>query len=350
MNISNHLSNLLAQWYPVRDNCEWVLATIYDTKGPCYRKAGAMMLFSSQGHQLGMLSGGCLESDIGLNARKVMETGQLQLLCYDGSDEDDMSFHLGIGCGGTLFIMLQPLNAKNDYLSLPDVHNALNNRVSGYYYQRIIDKKIDAQAYFEAKNISDIAEVASLIQSPSNSENTDDEIKNSKTNWLATPIVPEPHLLVVGGGIDARPLVNIAKQLGWKVSLWDPRPANARKEYFANVDHLVKGEASVLTTFVAEKDVNAAILMSHNVAIDAHALHALEKSPLHYMALLGPINRRQQVIAQANIKEEKLPFVFAGPSGLDIGGTLPESIALSILAECHACLFNRDGQSFSQVL
>jgi len=345
MNISNHLSHLLNQWYSKRDDCDWVLATIYKTEGPCYRKAGAMMLFSSQSHQLGMLSGGCLESDIAVTARKVMQTGIPKLLCYDGSDEDDMSFHLGIGCGGTIYIMLQQIHAENNYLSLINVHEALNRRISGYFYQRVVDEELDSDAYFEAKDVKDIAETASLLSSV--------ETKlSSKDNppWLATPIIPEPHLLIVGGGIDARPLVNMAKQLGWQVSLWDPRPANARKEYFANVDYLIKGDASILKTFVTEKKVNVAVLMSHNIGIDAHALHALSCSRLQYMALLGPKHRKQQVITQANIDENALSFVFAGPSGLNIGGTLPESIALSILSECHASLFKRDAQSFSQVL
>ena len=341
--MSNHLSHLLAKWYPNRDNFDWVLATIYDTDGPCYRKPGAMMLFSSQGEQLGMISGGCLESDIAINAQKVMQSGEPMLVCYDGSDEDDLSFHLGIGCGGTIYIMLQQISAQNDYLSLTQVYNALKQRISGFFYQSIVGKHIDDQAYFETENINDIAATATLIQSPKS------DTSNNR-NWLATPIVPEPHLLVVGGGIDARPLVNMAKQLGWKVSLWDPRPANARKEYFSNVDHIIKGDANVLTSFVVERDVNVAVLMSHNVGIDAHALHALATTDLQYMALLGPNNRRQKVITQANIEEESLSFVFAGPSGLDIGSTLPESIALSILAECHASLYNRNGQSISKVL
>jgi len=74
--------------------------------------------------------------------------------------------------------------------------------------------------------------------------------------------------------------------------------------------------------------------------------------------LLGPENRRQQVVAQAKIQanitgkceDMSLPFIFAGPSGLDIGGTLPESIALSILSECHASLYGKKAQSMSQVL
>jgi xanthine dehydrogenase accessory factor len=266
------------------------------------------------------------------------------LVCYDGSDEYDLSFHLGIGCGGTIDIMLQQISSDNNYLSLAQVYQALNNRVSGYLYQSIIGKEITAQAYFEPAKVNDIAATASLIPSVLN------KMTNGETDWLATPIVPEPHLLVVGGGIDARPLVNMAQQLGWQVSLWDPRPANARKEYFASVSHLIKGEADVLTPFVAEKDVNAAILMSHSVSIDAQALKALATTDIQYLALLGPNNRKKQVVNQAEIEEASLSFTFAGPAGLDVGGTLPESIALSILAECHASLFSKSAQSISGVL
>ncbi|MCJ8319483.1 MAG: XdhC family protein [Colwellia sp.] len=367
MSTSNHLSHLLAKWYPNRDKFDWVLATIYDTQGPCYRKSGAMMLFSSQGDQLGMLSGGCLESDIGTNARKVMQTGQSIALCYDGSDEDDLSFHLGIGCGGTVYIMLQSINVQNDYLSLTQVYDALKQRTSGYYYQPIVVQKsveqksanqrnVDEkakgnntaiQAYFETDDISDLAETATIIK---RSQNKINDGVNNNDKWLVSPIVPEPHLLIIGGGIDARPLVNMAQQLGWQVSLWDPRPANARKEFFANVNHIIKGEAEILTAFALEKDVNAAVLMSHNVVIDAQALQALSTGKLQYLALLGPEHRRQQVIAQAKVQENALPFKFAGPSGLDIGGTLPESIALSILSECHASLFGKNAHSMSQVL
>jgi len=303
-----------------------------------------MMLFSSQGEQLGMLSGGCLESDIGINARKVMQNGQSIRLCYDGSDEDDLSFHLGIGCGGTVYIMLQQINKNNNYLALNHVFDALKQRISGVYYQSIVDENAPDNAYFKAKVISNIASTASLINLPKNEDN------NNNADWLATPIVPEPHILIVGGGIDARPLANIAKQLGWKVSLWDPRPANARKEYFPTVDHIIKGEAEVLTSFATQEGVNASVLMGHNVSLDAQALKALSETSLQYLALLGPLKRKQQVINRAEVKEDNLPFVFAGPSGLDIGGTLPESIALSIIAECHASLYGKKALSISQVL
>ena len=375
--MSNHLSHLLAKWFPNKDKFDWVLATIYKTEGPCYRKSGAMMLFSSQGEQLGMLSGGCLESDISISARKVMQTGQPISLCYDGSDEDDLSFHLGIGCGGTVYIMLQQINNENNYLSLTQVYDALKGRTPGYYYQPLIENNeptngitASRHAYFIAEPIADITSSATVVSqansirchSKDKSNANSNDLNSTDKQWLANPIIPEPHLLVVGGGIDARPLVNMAVQLGWQVSLWDPRPANARKEFFSNVNHIIKGDADVLTDFSLEKDVNAAVLMSHNVEIDAQALKALYSANLHYLALLGPENRKKQVIAKASVQQSidvnigtsniinTQTFKFAGPSGLNIGGTLPESIALSILTECHACLYGKNAQSMSLVL
>ena len=62
--MSNHVNHLLSQWLPLKNKHKWVLGFIFKTEGSCYRKAGAMMLFSDAGHQLGILSGGCLESVI----------------------------------------------------------------------------------------------------------------------------------------------------------------------------------------------------------------------------------------------------------------------------------------------
>jgi len=339
--MSNHLSHLLNRWLPNKDQCEWVLGTIYDHDGPCYRKTGAMMLFNSFGQQLGMLSGGCLESDIGINARKVMQTGQSMLLCYDGNDEDDMSFQLGIGCGGTVYIMLQRINADNNYLELGSVFQALKTRKTGVYHQQIVDKSLANKATFEFDpDVTSSFKTTSLLKVS----------KNKTLQWLSTPIIPEQHILIAGGGLDAKPMVEIAYQLGWRISLWDPRPANARKEHFLKAHHIIQGNDQVLAASIKSNQFDAAIVMTHNINLDAKAVVALSSSNIKYLALLGPAHRKQQVLIQANLQSEALPFPIAGPAGLDIGGELPESIALSILSECHATLKARQGGSMSHVL
>ena len=87
--MSNHVNHLLAQWLPLKDKHKWVLGFIFKTEGSCYRKAGAMMLFSDAGHLLGILSGGCLESDIVKKAQRVMTDGVSRTAVYDDEDEED---------------------------------------------------------------------------------------------------------------------------------------------------------------------------------------------------------------------------------------------------------------------
>ena len=326
--MANQLSALLAEWYPRRDDCDWVLGTVYKTEGPCYRKAGAMMLFNGLGQQFGMLSGGCLESDIQTHARKVMQTAQALTLCYDGSDEDDLAFQLGIGCGGTVYVLLQAITQHNNYQQLDCVYQALKQGQGGRY----IIGLPDAQHTEYASEFEQGEQGEQASGTDTRLQQSDGVLK------VEIPIKPDPHLLVVGGGIDARPVVSLAMQLGWKVSLWDPRPANGRREFFLDAEHILAGEAETLPTFIQQQRVNAAVLMTHNVVLDAAALWQLKDFPLGYLALLGPVNRKQKVLEQAGVAEEQLKTQLHGPAGLDIGGDLPESIALSILSQCHAAL------------
>ncbi|MEH6626025.1 MAG: XdhC family protein [Motiliproteus sp.] len=338
--MANQLSQLLKQWHPQRDEAEWVLGTVYRTEGPSYRKAGAMMLFNSLGQQFGMLSGGCLESDIQQHARRVMQNRQALTLCYDGSDEDDLSFQLGIGCGGTVYILLQPIRGEDDYLQLEQLYLALKERQSGYFYQRIPSQDGEVEGRF----------VIAATQSSRPLLRQAKLLSEAEQQWLLTPVLPDPHLLVVGGGLDARPLVSMAHQLGWQLSLWDPRPANARREFFMEADHILDVGVEELHRYAIDHSVDAAVLMAHNVAMDAQALKVLQGVPLQYLAMLGPPSRQQRVLQQAGLTQQQLTQSVAGPAGLDLGAELPESIALSILSECHAALQQRSGASLSGVL
>jgi xanthine/CO dehydrogenase XdhC/CoxF family maturation factor len=317
--MSNQLTALLDAWQRGRNDTDWVLGTVYKTEGSAYRKAGAMMLINGFGQQFGLLSGGCLEADILRHARKVMQTGRALLLEYDGSDEDDWSFKLGIGCGGKVYIMLQALGPEKD-LGLGDLAAALERRRSGVYHQKIGAD----EAYFEPRDTA--GTVCSVIDYREDGE------------WLVTPINPEPHLLVVGGGVDARPLVSIAGELGWRITLVDPRSANARRAYFPAATTILRELDASLSTYLQTEGVDAAVIMSHNVDIDADGLRSCQGTGLEYVALLGPRHRYQQVLERAGLVEQQLTCAVSAPAGLDIGGQLPESIALSILAECHAVL------------
>ena len=331
--MSNQLTQLLGQWYPLKDTTEWVLGTVYKTEGPCYRKAGAMMLFNGAGQQYGLLSGGCLESDIQNHAKRVMQTSQAVTLCYDGSDEDDISFQLGIGCGGTVYIVLQLVSRENDYLHLDKVWGSLKDRRGGFYHQKI-PNDTQSESLKRSQNWFE----------PNSTEERKEATEGIQGSWFVTDIKPEPHILIVGGGLDARPVVSIAKELGWMVTLCDPRPANARSEVFCGAATIIRTLDEKLTAYCVDQRVDAVIIMTHNVAMDARAVVLMVGAKrLKYLALLGPNARKMKVLETVNVQESDLPATLSGPAGFDIGGELPESIALSILAECHQALFKPKG-------
>ena len=329
----SHLKQLLDTWYPQRDSQLWVLATVYKTEGPSYRKSGAMMLFNDLGQQYGLVSGGCLEADIQLQAARVMRSGQSITLCYDGSDEDDISFQLGIGCGGTVYLLLQPILAELNYLDLSDIREHLAQHGHGDYWQLVADNA-DVQTRWLSAGRSAQSRL----------------IEQDNQTWLVTGLKPQPHILVLGGGVDARPLVSIAKALGWTVKLWDSTRAYALGDDFLSADTILRCPIEDLMAESILEYCDAAVVMSHNLQIDAAGIRALQSSSIKYLALLGPLVRQRRVLALAELTHDTLRIPLAGPAGLDLGAELPEGLALSILAECHGVLQQASGLSLSGAL
>ena len=321
--MSNQLSDLLKIWFKSKDDTQWVLGTVYKTQGSAYRKAGSYMLINGQGQQYGLLSGGCLEADIVFNSRKVMQYENTVMLVYDSTDQDDITFQFGLGCGGKVYIMLQLITTKND-LGLCNVFKLLQERQTGIYYQKI------------GANNSYVETDSSVLIQSSKIKLIDNE------QWLVTSIIPEPHLLVVGGGADAIPVVNIAKQLGWIVTLVDPRVAYARKEKFPIVDFVLRKIDEKLILHAKKLRIEAVIIMSHSVNIDSEALSKIQSLDLKYVGLLGPIHRFGEVLKKAGLPKASIKTTVSSPAGFDIGGQLPESIALSILSECHGFLYGKE--------
>jgi xanthine/CO dehydrogenase XdhC/CoxF family maturation factor len=328
--MSNHVNHLLSQWLPLKDKHKWVLGFIFQTQGSCYRKAGAMMLFSDAGHQLGILSGGCLESDIVKKAHRVMDDGKSRTAVYDDEDEEDIAFKLGVGCGGVVHLSLVSLNQDNQYLELDNVSRLLSQGVACTWEGDIAGKRGKCTAL---DTLNARPQKAKLEQ-------------REGTQTLTVTNVPPIHLLVIGGGYDATFMTQMAKAQGWTVTLWDPRPAQARVEHFPEVNFLVEDtDIEALNIHIAQHGIHAAVLMSHHRDIDAKSLKLLSRHKLLYIAMLGPLHRKQEIMTLANLSDTSFCDHFASPAGFDIGGDLPEHIALSVIAQCHAIFYKKPARA-----
>ena len=91
------------------------LATVDETAGSTYTKAGHRILLAANGDYRGLVSGGCLEGDLAERARTVVQSGEAAAVTYDLRDVADESWGLGVGCNGLLRVFLQPLLGTNDY-------------------------------------------------------------------------------------------------------------------------------------------------------------------------------------------------------------------------------------------
>ena len=302
------------------------------------------MLFGGSGQRLGILSGGCLEADIATNARKVLASGQALKLMYDGSDEDDLAFRMGIGCGGCIYLFLQEINQDNNFLSLLELHKVLESSRKAIFCQLIPEEGEPTKAKVIDPSLGVPPEFKSVIPKAGSHV-----IMINGSCWSITVANPPPYLLVVGAGVDAQPVVAMAATLGWRVLVCDPRPANSRREFFPDAHSLLRCNPSELLEHQLADKIDAAVIMSHSISLDAEAMNCVSRMPLRYLGLLGPINRLEQVMKTAGLKRSDLPVNLSGPAGLSLGGDLPESIALAIVAECHAALHSADGHSISVV-
>lgn len=338
--MSNHFYQLLATWLPLKDEASWVLGAVIHTRGSVYRKTGALMLLSDAGHQLGLLSGGCIESDLLLQARKVAAFGKSRRVIYDASDDTNIAWRLGIGCGGAAEILLHPCHSQNDFLQLPAVFSALQKQQACHYILEI--EKARANFSSCPRNFAQ-RQHGSVQSTHSISADSDEKV-------LATLINPLPHLLILGSGMDMIPLCHLALALGWRVTLADPRlNAGKRANFPANMTTLTQAAAELDDDLFQQ--VDGIVIAHHNVRLDAAAVVALQARELinPYIGLLGPAKRKADVLAEAGLTEAQLRYSIAGPMGLALGGDLPENIALSVLAECHAHIFGSSAVPLSEM-
>ena len=84
------------------------IATVIATRLSAPRPVGSKLAVSESGEMCGSVSGGCVESDVFLRAREVLETGEPQLLSYGISDDE--AFGVGLPCGGEIDVFVERLD------------------------------------------------------------------------------------------------------------------------------------------------------------------------------------------------------------------------------------------------
>ena len=333
-----------------------MLASVYDTEGSTYSKTGAQMLITGDGDFRGMLSGGCLEGDLAERARAVLESGTPQTVTYDLTRNDEELWGLGVGCDGLMRIFLQPVTPANKYepfATMCKAYEGLTEQVAAIVLESGIEQlaagsalvTVDAEVAFsdiEQQFAQQIEAEAGAALLERKSRTAALAIDGAEATILFSILQPPPRILVLGAGLDAEPVVRLATELGWRVTVQDHRPAYVESGDFATAEQVHCVPVTEVATSINLQEFAAVIVMSHHLASDRKYLRQLADTDIRYIGLLGPRDRRKRLLEELGDVAERLTPRLHGPAGLDIGGRGPASIALSIVAEIHQELLRAD--------
>lgn len=305
---------------------ESVLATLVSAIGSSYRRPGARLLIDPNGNRTGSISGGCLEEDVLARASKVRATGLAETVTYDTTSENDLVWGVGLGCHGVVRVLIERVPPRPAWA-------------------------VALAENFSARRSTKLA----VVHGPAGSVDLGTRLaaESSATGASATDVFvetvePPPALAIFGAGDDAQPLARLAHELGWQVTVADPRAAFATAARFPIADAVIVAPAAELASRVQLDRGTAAVVMTHHYVHDVPLLRALLPHPLAYLGLLGPKQRAEKILADlARNGLAITPDMRArlhAPVGLDLGASDPETVALSIVAEIQATLALRNAR------
>ena len=366
------LERILPRWRKLQANAEdYVLATVVEVQGSSYRRPGACMLITADGGHTGTVSGGCLEAEIARRAWWLSANGPT-IQRYSTAEEDgDLPY--GSGCGGVIFVLLERgstagplLNALERAYQLRSpiaVATILEGEHIGHREFAGLPQcaaDLDSETWETwppAMNApTELQALANISFERGNSVERGVSSGETEARAWANFRPTRPGLWIFGAGDDAKPLLSLAKELGWFVAVSDGRSHLATRERFPQADELhvlpikeLSAGQAACPPFTHLRPTDAAVLMTHSFEQDATVLAFLlaRESPLGYIGVLGPQRRTRELLTQAarllnlpataNQAERWLAQLHA-PTGLDLGAESPETIALSVLAEIQQCL------------
>jgi len=293
------------------------LATVVATRRSAPRPVGAKLAISERGELQGSVSGGCVESDVAVQAAEVIAEGTPRLLTYGITD--DMAWNVGLPCGGEIDVFVERFEGEVPESDEPAVSVTV----------------LEGERAGERRLLRPDA----VEPGPSRVVELDGE------TVFAEMLGPPPRVVVIGAIDTAEELCRAAKSLGWHTVVTDPRPALTTRERLPSPDELlVAWPDEALEQLAPDRDT-AVVVLTHEERLDVPALTSALEAEAFYVGAIGSRRtqaKRRERLLEAGVAEEQLERL-CGPAGLDLGAQTPAETAVSILGEILAVRAGRSG-------
>ncbi len=321
------------------------LATVIQTWGSAPRGIGAKMALTSAKEIAGSVSGGCVEGAVVDAGVEVLKTRRPQLLHFGVADETAWSG--GLACGGKIEVFVQFLD--------PGMYTAIQQAIAAdrplatvtvirgpdeLVGRELIVYEDDSHQGMLSDSLDQpaIAAARAALSEEQPQRLTLPDRATEPIEIFIDVLPSAPTLIMVGGVHIAIALANIAKTLGYRTIVIDPRRAFGSEARFPHVDRLIQAWPDEALKQIGLTRSTAVVMLTHDPKIDDPALKIVLTSHAFYIGALGSRKtqaQRQQRLQQAGFSEAQLDRVI-GPIGLEIGAKAPEEIALAVMAQIVA--------------
>ncbi len=332
-----------------RDGEEIAIATLVCTRGSTPRLPGARLAVTRSGRMEGSVSGGCVEGDVFERAMQVLDSGQPQLTEYGISDE--MGFEVGLSCGGTIDVFIEPYvedNVSRDLRALLEADQpavlalAITGEAAG---QRLLVRADGLSGTIDsAVDAAVIADARALLTGEGGQLRTYPVAGGELTVFLEA-FTPPARMLIVGATHTAIPLVNMANRAGFKVTVVDARSLFATKERFPDANEVLRDWPDRALAGLGLDEFSYVVILTHDPKFDLPALEFALRSPARYIGAMGSRKthaQRRERLREMGFSDAEISRVHA-PIGLDLGARSPAEVAVAVLAEVIAVRYGRRG-------
>jgi xanthine dehydrogenase accessory factor len=314
-----------------REGEEVALATVVRTWGSGPRGPGAKMALTKDARIAGSVSGGCVEAAVVEEGREVLETGAPKLLRFGVADET--AWNVGLSCGGTIEIFVEKLED-----SLVQTLSRAIEEGRALARATVVRGPSPGKTAIVLDGDSGEGELAAAARATLE-RGLPEVVQTADGSEVFIDVeLPPPSLVMVGGVHVSIALTSIAKVVGYRTIVVDPRGVFGSVERFPHVDELIEEWPDDALTGIGIDRSTAIATLTHDPKIDDPALMVALRSPAFYVGALGSRKtheKRRKRLLDRGLTEEELSRLHA-PVGLDIGSRSPEEIALSVMAEILA--------------
>ena len=308
----------LIRWHA--DGRRAAIATVVERRGSAPRDPGASLALNDVGEIAGSVTGGCVEPSVLREAQEVLDGGPARLREYGIAD--DAAFEVGLACGGTVAILVAPLELE----LVPRLAAAVEA-------DRPVALTVVADG--EAIGTHELHEdpggsVATLL------EHGDSALVDVGGGALFVhALAPRPNLYVFGAIDHAAALARVGKVLGYRVTVCDARAAFVTPERFPDADELVVDWPDRFLRRAPVDARTAICVLTHDEKFDVPALLAALETPAVYIGAMGSkvtTADREVRLRAEGVDDAGIGRIHA-PIGLAIGARTPEEVAVAIGAE-----------------